>query len=200
MENRRSVRRRRFTLLYTPRTRAGMVMYISTVRFVILLGIFLVFTGDYSYVTNTIFGRSSRENITETVKNLDDAGGKPAALAPANGVALATAKKDNEKESAILRRAKMMTTIKTACLPKLICELTSSVHQDQLSEMERTLLNLIRDTSLNTMAEVRSRYHFAAHMGQLISGVEGQGCHNFYPTCPLPGPSVLNMMKKIRLR
>ena len=59
---------------------------------------------------------------------------------------------------------------------------------------------LFRDTSLNTMAEVRSRYHFAAHMGQLISGVEGQGCHNFYPTCPLPGSSVLNMMKKIRLR
>lgn len=50
------------------------------------------------------------------------------------------------------------------------------------------------------MAEVPSRYHFAAHMGQLISGIEGQGCHNFYPTCPLPGISVLNMMKKIRLR
>lgn len=46
--------------------------------------------------------------------------------------------------TAISRRAKMMTTIKTACLPKLICELTSSVHQDQLSEMERSLLNLIR--------------------------------------------------------
>ncbi|KAK9303551.1 hypothetical protein QLX08_004778 [Tetragonisca angustula] len=176
-----------------------MVMYISTVRLVILLGMFLMFTGDYSYLTNTIFGRSSRGNITEPVKNVDDAGSKPVA-APANGIALATVKKDNEKENANSRRAKMMATIKTACLPKLICELTSSVHQDQLSEMERTLLNLIRDTSLNTMAEVRSRYHFAAHMGQLISGVEGQGCHNFYPTCPLPGSSVLNMMKKIRLR
>lgn len=50
------------------------------------------------------------------------------------------------------------------------------------------------------MAEVASRYHFAAHMGQLIAGIEGQGCHNFYPTCPLPRSSVLNMMKKIRLR
>lgn len=37
-------------------------------------------------------------------------------------------------------------------------------------------------------------------MGQLISGVEGQGCHNFYPTCPLPSISVLNMMKKVRLQ
>nr|KAF7416694.1 hypothetical protein H0235_011225 [Vespula pensylvanica] len=56
------------------------------------------------------------------------------------------------------------------------------------------------DTSLSTIAEVPSRYHFAAHMGQLISGVEGQGCHNFYPTCPLPSVSVLNMMKKVRLQ
>lgn len=46
-------------------------------------------------------------------------------------------------------RRKMMATIKTACLPKLICELTSSVHQDQLSEMERSFLNLIR--YLNTV-------------------------------------------------
>jgi hypothetical protein len=37
-------------------------------------------------------------------------------------------------------------------------------------------------------------------MGQLISGVEGQGCHNFYPTCPLARTNVLNMMKKVRLR
>lgn len=57
-----------------------------------------------------------------------------------------------------------------------------------------------RDTSLSTLAEVPSRYHFAAHMGQLISGLEGQGCHNFFPSCPLPSTSVLNMMKKIRLR
>ncbi|XP_043600499.1 uncharacterized protein LOC122575523 [Bombus pyrosoma] len=173
-----------------------MAMDTSTVRLVIFLGMFLMFAGDYSYVIFTIFGRSSRQNITEPIKSLED----PASKIPGDSVALTTVKKDNEKENAISRRAKMMTTIKTACLPKLICELTSSVHQDQLSEMERSLLNLIRDTSLNTMAEVPSRYHFAAHMGQLISGVEGQGCHNFYPTCPLPGSSVLNMMKKIRLR
>jgi len=51
---------------------------------------------------------------------------------------------DSDFCAVALRRAKMMTMIKTACLPKLICELTKSVHQDQLSEMERSLLNLIR--------------------------------------------------------
>ncbi|XP_003700862.1 geko [Megachile rotundata] len=166
-----------------------MVMDTSTVRLVIFLGMFLIFAGDYSYLVSTIFGKTGEQNVTQ-IKG-------PAAPHSDERISL---KKNDEKENGISRRARMMTTIKTACLPKLICELTSSVHQDQLSEMERSLLNLIRDTSLNTMAEVPSRYHFAAHMGQLISGLEGQGCHNFYPTCPLPGSSVLNMMKKIRLR
>ncbi|CAK9819126.1 hypothetical protein ANTPLA_LOCUS10081 [Anthophora plagiata] len=170
-----------------------MVMDTSTVRLVIFLGMFLIFAGDYTYLISTIFGKQYDQNLTEPIKS-------PEEMVNKDRITLTTMKKDDEKENAVTRRARMMTTIKTACLPKLICELTSSVHQDQLSEMERSLLNLIRDTSLSTMAEVPSRYHFAAHMGQLISGVQGQGCHNFYPTCPLPGSSVLNMMKKIRLR
>ncbi|XP_076175970.1 geko [Ptiloglossa arizonensis] len=172
-----------------------MVMDTSTVRLVIFLGMFLVFTGDYSYLVATIFGKPTERNLTEPVKGPVG----PPTEVPYDGTTTTT-EKDEEKENAILRRSRIMTTIKTACLPKLICELTSFGHQDQLSEMERSLLSLIRDTSLSTMAEVPSRYHFAAHMGQLISGVEGQGCHNFYPTCPLPGSSVLSMMKKIRLR
>lgn len=169
----------------------------STVRLVIFLGMFLMLAGDYTYLITAIFGRSGGQNITEPSKGGENQG---RSNDPEGRTALSVTKKMDEKENAISRRARMMTTIKTACLPKLICELTSSVNQDQLSEMERSLLNLIRDTSLSTLAEVPSRYHFAAHMGQLISGVEGQGCHNFYPTCPLPGSSVLNMMKKIRLR
>ncbi|EZA51759.1 hypothetical protein DMN91_004435 [Ooceraea biroi] len=166
----------------------------STVRLVIFLGMFLVFAGDYSALISSIFGSATERNITDTVREPE------AQLKGPHDKIPVFSKKDVDKDNVALRRAKMMATIKTACLPKLICELTSSVHQDQLSEMERSLLNLIRDTSLSTMAEVPSRYHFAAHMGQLISGVEGQGCHNFYPTCPLPGASVLNMMKKVRLR
>ncbi|XP_031834920.1 geko [Nomia melanderi] len=166
-----------------------MVMDTSTVRLVIFLGMFLVFAGDYSYLVSTIFGRTADQNITEPIRG---------PIGPPKELPIV--KKDYGKETAVSRRARLMSTIKTACLPKLICELTSSVYQDQLSEMERSLLNLIRDTSLSTMAEVPSRYHFAAHMGQLISGLEGQGCHNFFPSCPLPSSSVLNMMKKIRLR
>jgi hypothetical protein len=57
---------------------------------------------------------------------------------------------------------------------------------------------LRRDSTLDNVAEVASKYHYAAHMGQLISGIEGQGCHYFYPTCPLTGANILKIMKKIR--
>ncbi|GAB1869501.1 hypothetical protein CAJAP_10580 [Camponotus japonicus] len=164
----------------------------STVRLVIFVGMFLIFAGDYSTLISSIFGNATERNVTVRGPEAEFKG-------PHDKIDVVS-KKDVDKNNVALRRAKMMATIKTACLPKLICELTSSVHQDQLSEMERSLLNLIRDTSLSTMAEMPSRYHFAAHMGQLISGIEGQGCHNFYPTCPLPSNSVLNMMKKVRLR
>lgn len=166
----------------------------GTVRLVIFLGMFLVFVSDYSSLISTIFGNNAERNSTFKLIN-----GQPKAESSSEKLFKDELKINFEKRNVISRRSKLMTTIKTACLPKLICELKSHVHQEQLTEMETTLLNLIRDTSLNTMAEVPSRYHFAAHMGQLIAGLEGQGCHNFYPTCPLPGLSVLNMMKKIRI-
>lgn len=61
-------------------------------------------------------------------------------------------------------------------------------------------LFLFRDTTISTTAELTSKYHFAAHMGQLISGVDTNGCNYFYPQCPFPGLQVLQMMKKVRMR
>lgn len=97
-------------------------------------------------------------------------------------------------------RSKLLATMRTSCLPKLICELHATPHRQNLGESERSLLALIRETSISTTAEVTSKYHFAAHMGQLIAGIDGTGCHNFYPSCPFPGMQVLSMMKKIRIR
>lgn len=173
-----------------------MVVDTGTVRLVIFIGMFLVFAGDYTTLINKVFGNGivSNSSTFGTIQESQKNNNNP------EKISLMETTKEIDSDDVLSRKAKMMITIKTACLPKLICELTSSPHQDQLSEMEKSLLNLIRDTSLTTMAEVASRYHFAAHMGQLINGIEGQGCHNFYPTCPLPRSSVLNMMKKIRLR
>ncbi|XP_023246693.1 uncharacterized protein LOC106644689 isoform X2 [Copidosoma floridanum] len=170
----------------------------GTVRLVILLGMFLYFAGDYNMLMGIVWGTGGEVNHKDSgVKGLAKGVSKDGINFDRNF--FGGARKDYEDGDAA-RRAKMVTTIKQSCLPKLICELTSSGQQDQLSEMERALLNLIRDTSLSTMAEVTSKFHFAAHMGQLIAGIEGQGCHNFYPSCPLPGASVLNLMKKLRLR
>ncbi|KAL1455633.1 hypothetical protein WDU94_009715 [Cyamophila willieti] len=93
-------------------------------------------------------------------------------------------------------KKKMISTMKNSCLPKLICELNASTNKDALTEGEKSLLRLIRETSISMTAEVTSKYHFAAHMGQLISGIDGNGCHNFYPSCPLAGVQILNMLKK----
>ncbi|XP_043282290.1 uncharacterized protein geko isoform X2 [Venturia canescens] len=174
-----------------------MVVDTGTIRLVIFLGMFLVFAGDYSTFLASIFG-----NAQQTAKNSSLQGPEgPPRNGPRAIDSLDLLGEEREEEvDNETRKAKMMATIKNACLPKLICELTSSPYQDQLSEMERSLLSLIRDTSLSMMAELPSRYHFGAHMGQLIAGIEGQGCHNFFPTCPLPRSSVLNMMKKIRMR
>nr|CAD7403816.1 unnamed protein product [Timema cristinae] len=107
---------------------------------------------------------------------------------------------ENHWNRATTARLRLMSTIKNSCLPKLICELNASPYREKLSESEKSLLSLIRDTSISVTAEVTSKYHFAAHMGQLIAGVDGAGCHNFYPSCPFPNMQVLNMMKKVRLR
>ncbi|XP_075227525.1 geko [Lycorma delicatula] len=108
--------------------------------------------------------------------------------------------KHNEQTPSIGRKSKnqLVATMKNSCLPKLICELNAAPHKEQLSESEKALLSLISDTTISTTAEVTSRYHFAAHMGQLIAGVDSNGCHNFYPSCPFPGLQVLSILKKVR--
>ena len=64
----------------------------------------------------------------------------------------------------------------------------------------KPVLDFARETSLGVTAEVTSRLHFAAHMGQLVAGVDGAGCHNFYPECPLPGNDVLPLLASVRSR
>ncbi|KAF6205001.1 hypothetical protein GE061_019168 [Apolygus lucorum] len=94
------------------------------------------------------------------------------------------------------RLAQLTRAVKNSCLPKLICELNAAPEKERLNQKAKTLLQLIRDTSISMTAEVSSRYHFAAHMGQLIAGVDGTGCHNFYPGCPLPSVKVLSLLNK----
>ena len=42
-----------------------------------------------------------------------------------------------------------------------------------------------------------SKYHYAAHMGQLIRGFEGGGCHHFFPACPFSAHDVRQIARKV---
>ncbi|KAK5639150.1 hypothetical protein RI129_011642 [Pyrocoelia pectoralis] len=167
------------------------------VRLLFVLCIIIIFTSDYSYFLNQLLGGNRTEPGSSR---------KTKPTNPGYGDIKTEIEIDADIEDEKLKtfasqktRAQIITTIKNACLPKLICELNASSEKDKLTESEKSLLSLIRDTSLTTTMEL-TKYHFAAHMGQLISGVDGNGCHNFYPTCPFPGLQVLQMMKKVRVR
>ena len=59
-------------------------------------------------------------------------------------------------------------------------------------------INFFSVTTLNPYGP--TKYHFAAHMGQLIRGQEGSGCSNFFPSCPFTGDDVRQIARKIKLR
>ena len=84
----------------------------------------------------------------------------------------------------------LIEEIRHSCLPRLVCELFAMEDKSSLTESEISLMSLIRQTSLSSRASYSSNYHFAAHMGQLLVGIDGNGCQNFYPACPLAGHQV----------
>ncbi|XP_060537306.1 uncharacterized protein LOC132708765 [Cylas formicarius] len=168
------------------------------IRIVFMICVVLMLVSDYSGLVNKLIGGNKIEDSRQT---------PPRPTNPGYGDSKADIDIDADIEEDSVRhltvpasKSQILKTIKNACLPKLICELTATSQKEKLTETEKSLLALLRDTTISTTAELTSRYHFAAHMGQLIAGVDGNGCHNFYPTCPFPGLQVLQMMKKIRMR
>ncbi|KAJ8974850.1 hypothetical protein NQ317_016685 [Molorchus minor] len=168
------------------------------IRIVFVICLVLVLVTDYSGLLHKLIGGNRTEEVGHPA---------PRPTNPGYGDSKADIDIDADIEEDSVKhlgtsssRSKILRTIKNACLPKLICELTATPQREKLTESEKSLLNLLRDTSISTTAELTSKYHFAAHMGQLINGVDGNGCHNFYPTCPFPGLQVLQMMKKVRMR
>merc|ERR1712170_44923 len=93
-------------------------------------------------------------------------------------------------------RKQVLVAITAHCLPKLVCQLHSLPSTETLTDSERNLINMIGSASIG----VPSKYSFAAHMGQLMKGWEGQGCHNFYPECPFSNQDVLQIAKRINFK
>jgi len=95
-------------------------------------------------------------------------------------------------------KRQVLVTITNHCLPKLVCQLHSLPTTDTLTNSERNLINLIGSASISATP---SKYSFAAHMGQLMRGLEGsQGCHNLYPECPFSNQDVLQIAKRINFK
>lgn len=94
----------------------------------------------------------------------------------------------------------LIEEIRHSCLPRLVCELFAMEDKSSLTDSELSLMSLISQTSLGTRASSTSNYHFAAHMGQLLVGVDGNSCQYFYPSCPLAGHQALALARKIKVR
>jgi len=94
-------------------------------------------------------------------------------------------------------RKQVLSTITGYCLPKLVCQLHAMENRQDITESERNLIALVGSTGLTG---VPSKYSFAAHMGQLVRGLEGTGCHNFYPDCPFSNQDVMQIARRINFR
>lgn len=102
-------------------------------------------------------------------------------------------------------KEQLKNSLREACLPKLLCEMAAKPNYS-LNVRERDLLSLIRSTTLSlTMAVSPTKWHFAAHMGQLLrdagdSLVTPMGCSHLWPSCPYSSKKLLKLTNVVQLK
>ncbi|XP_049545433.1 uncharacterized protein LOC125957068 [Anopheles darlingi] len=103
------------------------------------------------------------------------------------------------------RKEKLKNSLREACLPKLLCEMAAKPNYS-LNVRERDLLSLMRSTTLSlTMAMSPTKWHFAAHMGQLLRDagdalVTPIGCSHLWPSCPYSSKKLLKLTNVVQLK
>lgn len=106
---------------------------------------------------------------------------------------------------AAAHKERLKSSLREACLPKLLCEMAAKPNYS-LNVRERDLLSLIRSTTLSlTMAVSPTKWHFAAHMGQLLrdagdSLVTPMGCSHLWPSCPYSSKKLLKLTNVVQLK
>nr|XP_029716900.1 uncharacterized protein LOC115260131 [Aedes albopictus] len=104
-----------------------------------------------------------------------------------------------------IHKERLKNSLREACLPKLLCEMAAKPNYS-LNVRERDLLSLIRSTTLSlTMAVSPTKWHFAAHMGQLLrdagdSLVTPMGCSHLWPSCPYSSKKLLKLTNVVQLK
>lgn len=105
----------------------------------------------------------------------------------------------------VAHKERLKNSLREACLPKLLCEMAAKPNYS-LNLRERDLLSLIRSTTLSlTMAVSPTKWHFAAHMGQLLrdagdSLVTPMGCSHLWPSCPYSSKKLLKLTNVVQLK
>ncbi|EAT42113.1 AAEL006310-PA [Aedes aegypti] len=112
---------------------------------------------------------------------------------------------DGQAADLALHKERLKNSLREACLPKLLCEMAAKPNYS-LNVRERDLLSLIRSTTLSlTMAVSPTKWHFAAHMGQLLrdagdSLVTPMGCSHLWPSCPYSSKKLLKLTNVVQLK
>lgn len=105
--------------------------------------------------------------------------------------------KGRDEDSSTSEEFAALRAISEHCLPKLVCELFTRETRMDFTDHETNLVSLIGATQLSAAGP--SKYHYAAHMGQLIRGFEGSGCHNFFPACPFSAHDVRQIARRLKV-
>ncbi|XP_018786027.1 PREDICTED: uncharacterized protein LOC108967200 [Bactrocera latifrons] len=101
-------------------------------------------------------------------------------------------------------KSQLTDAIKESCLPKMLCEM-SAKPEYMLTEKEKDLLYLIRSSTMSlAMNSAPSKWHFAAHMGELLryTGDDNSGpmgCANLWPNCPISSKKLMKLSHKVKL-
>ncbi|GAB0095672.1 uncharacterized protein DMENIID0001_110770 [Sergentomyia squamirostris] len=103
-----------------------------------------------------------------------------------------------------ISKRKLTQTLRESCLPKMLCEMAAKPNYS-LTDREKDLLTLIKSTTLTlAMAVAPTRWHFAAHMGQLLRTGDAMagtiGCSHLWPQCPFSAQKLLQLSSKVSLK
>uniref|UniRef100_A0A182JBQ0 Ketoreductase domain-containing protein n=2 Tax=Anopheles atroparvus TaxID=41427 RepID=A0A182JBQ0_ANOAO len=194
-------------------------------RIIFVMAFVVIIFGDllgYGGARKEPKGKSLLSGITEVEANTGDLGptGKDAASAGTqtrtghtNAIGGSVESDFEEEENTAglssaelaARKEKLKNSLREACLPKLLCEMAAKPNYS-LNVRERDLLSLIRSTTLSlTMAVSPTKWHFAAHMGQLLRDagdtlVTPIGCSHLWPSCPYSSKKLLKLTNVVHLK
>ncbi|CAD7082770.1 unnamed protein product [Hermetia illucens] len=102
-------------------------------------------------------------------------------------------------------KARLAGAIRESCLPKMLCEMASRPEYT-LSDREKELLQLLKSTTMSlTMNGPPTKWHFAAHMGELMKYTGDAnsgpiGCASLWSQCPFSSKKLMKLTYKVNLK